>query len=332
MQYLTVAVATHARPRLLERALNAILDARGTDFVETRVLVVVNGPEDGYPEVQSRVTAEGVSWLSDPRPGLARARNTALAECSTTFLAYLDDDAVVFTDWFHRAAEALKKYPDASAIGGPYFADFGDRTPPKWLPVGFGDGHIGRPEGEVSFVSGGNMIVRCSDILEVGGFPENLGMNGSTRSWGEETSVFLNLSRAEKRVIFFPDLKVMHLVKPALLTFRGFLLEEFLQGKQIRDIFPDKYPAAFRSAGSGVARALRYALAACFIPSSCQQRAMRLGNAAHALGLGIGILRDRLLRVRLIGAANRRVVRDASSSAPKRGRRAHRGGSTTGVP
>ena len=98
-----------------------------------KALVTSGLPE---PAVQAhRANAPGWTVLAEPRPGLSRARNRALAwtDDDADVLAFVDDDAVVDPRW----AEALgRRWDEAPAgvacIGGPIRPRF-DTPPPPWV-------------------------------------------------------------------------------------------------------------------------------------------------------------------------------------------------------
>src|ERR687887_399899 len=112
MPRLRVAVCTNRVIPVLRECLEAL---RGTE-----VLLVASGGDPGLRDALA-AAAPGVRLLREPRSGLSRARNRALAECDDDeVLAFVDDDVVVGSGW----ADALRAAwdaagPDVVCIGGP---------------------------------------------------------------------------------------------------------------------------------------------------------------------------------------------------------------------
>src|SRR4051812_25631547 len=124
MPRLRVAVCTNRRLSVLDECLRAL---RGAD-----VLLVASGADAALRAALAAAAPEAL-LLSEPRSGLSRARNRALAECDDDdVLAFVDDDVVVGAGW----ADALRAgwdaaAPDVVCIGGPIRLRF-EAPPPDW--------------------------------------------------------------------------------------------------------------------------------------------------------------------------------------------------------
>src|SRR4051812_49695895 len=99
---LRVAVCTNRSP-------DAALEALRSQVPAEALTVVVSGRQDP-------------AFLSEPRPGLSRARNRALAwaaEAGADVLAFVDDDAVVAPGWWQALGRRWDEAPEEGAcIGG----------------------------------------------------------------------------------------------------------------------------------------------------------------------------------------------------------------------
>lgn len=111
---MTVAVCTRGRPALVARCLGAL---RRLDYPALDLLVVDNAPTDHATADVVR-THPGVRYACEPRPGLDRARNRAIAEARGELLAYTDDDAVPDAGWPRALAAAFASAPDVMAVTG----------------------------------------------------------------------------------------------------------------------------------------------------------------------------------------------------------------------
>lgn len=91
METITVVITTKNRPDYLARAINSVINQTFKDFY----LYVVDDGDDFYTySIIQRFVTEGLNckYVKVGGKGLAVARNIALAECKTKYIAYLDDD------------------------------------------------------------------------------------------------------------------------------------------------------------------------------------------------------------------------------------------------
>jgi GT2 family glycosyltransferase len=182
-----------------------------------RTVVVVdhNGP---LLDRLAAVAGPGVVVLaSTGPPGLSGARNTGVAACATTVVAFLDDDAVAEPDWL-EALVAEYADPAVVAVGGRIEPRW-EQGRPAWFPDEFGwvvgCSYRGQPAGRavVRNVIGANMSVRAGALGEVGGFAESLGRTGAgVPMGGEETELCIRLAAAGGTVLQQPAAVVHHLV------------------------------------------------------------------------------------------------------------------------
>src|SRR5205814_7047576 len=87
MPTISIVITTHNRAHLLPRAIGSA-QAAGSNL---EVLVVDDASTDGTRELCARMTAIRYLCLSSNR-GLAQARNVGIAESSSEFITFLDDD------------------------------------------------------------------------------------------------------------------------------------------------------------------------------------------------------------------------------------------------
>src|SRR3954468_18428790 len=123
--HLRVAVCTNREPAAVAEALAALQ----REVPEDRLALVLSGGRGGGYEAPL--------VLSEPLPGLSRARNRALEWAGgSDALAFVDDDAVVEPGWYEgllrRWAEAP---PEAPCIGGPIRPRYAV-PPPAWFSDG----------------------------------------------------------------------------------------------------------------------------------------------------------------------------------------------------
>lgn len=152
-----------ARLRLcLEAILKAVV-ASG----EVEVIVADNGSTDDSKEMAE---AAGARVLDLPGLNVAELRNRAVAQSHGGLLAFCDADNLIGRDWI-AVAEELLEDSDVAAAGAPCRPP----TPSNWVQDAY-DGLRDHSSGTRStrWLGAGNMVIRRSAFLELGGFDESL--------------------------------------------------------------------------------------------------------------------------------------------------------------
>jgi len=223
---LTVAVCTRERPGLLRSCLEQVCTAVGDRY---EVVVVDNAPRTNATErVVEEFAGRGmpIRRIVEPRPGLSRARNHALAQIETQYVAFTDDDALADRFWpreLHRGFSAGGSVAVVTGIVPPAQIEtesqaLFDRKIYKWSnkldpqtvrlqPLGASPGF---PTSTGDLGTGANFAVDRRVALELGGFDEALGAGSLTRG-GEDTEMFVRLLRAGYELRFQPSAIVWHL-------------------------------------------------------------------------------------------------------------------------
>jgi GT2 family glycosyltransferase len=165
-----------------------------------------------------------VGYAVEPRPGLDFARNRALAESSSEFVAFLDDDVEIDGGWLAGLQEAIAQNPDARAITGlvlPFELET-DAQVKFELRGGFRRGFAKRryrgpllpgnslyPAGAGMFGAGANMVLHRQTVLDLGGFDEALD-TGPPLPGGGDLDIFFRVVRAGEALVYEPRMLVWH--------------------------------------------------------------------------------------------------------------------------
>ena len=115
---ISVIVPTIGRRVQLQRTIDRLLD----QTLDSRLYEVI---------IADDATSETYEWLPDrvrlvrrvARGGPGGARNTALAEAAAEFVAFTDDDCLVPSGWLSALLDGFRRFPSASAVGGPLMPD-----------------------------------------------------------------------------------------------------------------------------------------------------------------------------------------------------------------
>ena len=230
----TVVICTRDRPAGLRRTLESLT---AQDYPAFRVLVVDNAPTTG----ETRRAAEeyrdrlSLDYLVEPRPGLSRARNRALAEVRTSLVAWLDDDAAADRFWLAELTRGFAVHPEAAAVAG-LVVPLALETPEQLLFEEFGGHSKGRgftadvfspaTASQQSplyplppFGVGANMAFRTVTLRAIGGFDEALGA-GTRTFGGEDTKAFTQVLLRGETMVYQPTALVRHLHRADLAGLR----------------------------------------------------------------------------------------------------------------
>ncbi|MBI5211565.1 MAG: glycosyltransferase [Elusimicrobia bacterium] len=238
-----------SRPGSLRRCLASIAAARPPAPEE--VLLVLNGLDDECAAAASEHARAlpGLRVLRGEARSLGGARNMAIREARGDWLCFLDDDVVLPPSYFAALDGALRRHPDASAVGGPNI------TPPasplfercvghllgSWLAAGPFSRRVSGFPGDAWADDRAlilcNLALRRSALRSEGLlFDEELARN-------EENLLLRRLLDAGHRALHAPDLFVFH---ERRRTFRGFCRQCFLSGEG-RAAMTWKLPSSLRS-------------------------------------------------------------------------------------
>lgn len=234
---ITVAICTLNRRDLARQAVQSVLDDPSADSAE--ILVIDNGSNDGTEAAIRAMSTEGrpLRVVVEPKQGLSEARNRAADEADTPLVGYLDDDAIVSPGWVGAWAGLFERHPEAAAAGGPIAVAL-PGIAPRWLtPQGealLGHLDLGGVEralmrDETPF--GGNMVVKRSQLLKLGGFRADLGVAGTSFGACEEEEFFGRLVAGGGTVWYSPVALVTHIIDGRHLTLRWMCRRSMAQGR-----------------------------------------------------------------------------------------------------
>jgi peptidoglycan/xylan/chitin deacetylase (PgdA/CDA1 family) len=233
-----------------------------------------------------------VGVLRRSGPGLAAARNAALAATSADVLAFIDDDVVPAQGWLAALQAGWDAAPDrVAAIGGPIDLEL-RRIPPPWFSEALHASYATLDYGPEALtldpatrtLHGGNLSLRCAPLRALGGFWPAHG-HGDGRDWfSEEHFAQRELAEAGWEVRYEPAARVARVPSAQMLQPGPLLRRRWRYGARMA--IADRPPptavtlsqAASSAAGAAVAVAQRR-------PSLALERAAR---AAQNVGSLIG--------------------------------------------
>ena len=204
---------------------DAVASVRGQNLPgeSYEIIVVDNGASDETRALIEKLNhgdEKTVRYVAEPELGMHNARHAGADAASGDVLAFIDDDAVVDSEWL---GALLAEYADAEAgcVGGKILPQWVEK-PPDWVDscyqgwlslLNLGDD---RQELDSPELYGCNFSIRRALLYEVGGFnPEGFG-----EVWlGDgETGLLRKVMAAGYKIIYTPAAIVRHVIPPERAT------------------------------------------------------------------------------------------------------------------
>lgn len=177
---LVVAVLTYRRPDDLGAILPLLIDQVERVDLPASVLVVDNDAAGTGAAAASALENPLVRAVVEPRPGIAAARNRALAEADADLLVFIDDDERPSEDWLALLLATYRCDRPAGVVG-PVVSEF-ESEPDPWIKAGRFFDRKRHPTGTLVDVAATNNLlldlrrIRAMDLR----FDERFGITGGS--------------------------------------------------------------------------------------------------------------------------------------------------------
>lgn len=221
-----VAIATYLRTESLALMVQEVLAQAAEVNAQVRVLVIDNDPAASARAPMAELVGEGLTYVHEPRPGLAAVRNRAIDESAAAdALVFIDDDETPGSRWLARLLETWAAH-GADAVAGPAV---------RVLPAGASAwvqacGHFDRRRrvtgSSVPGAATNNLLLDRRAVRRLGlRFDERFGLSG-----GEDTLFTRTLVRRGGIVVWSDDAEVLDPVPADRATPRWVLRRDFRTG------------------------------------------------------------------------------------------------------
>lgn len=227
---LSFIICTYNREKYIYECLSRL--AKNTVKKDWEVVLVNNNSTDNTAAECERFVKDFPNihyrYFVETQQGLSYARNRGIAEAKGNWLVFLDDDAMVESDYIENLQSHLKQHPEAAAFGGqiePLFEDGEPAWYSKWS-MGFVSaidrGNTVHVFPDNKFPIGANMGIKREVIGKVGKFNTELGRTGNNLLAGEEKDLFNRIRKAGGIILYFPNIGVRHCI-PLKRTTKEFI-------------------------------------------------------------------------------------------------------------
>ncbi len=171
--------------------------------------------------------------------GLSYSRNFGIKSSLGEICAFLDDDAIPSENWLSEMVETFNENTSIGAVTGDVLPLWEDEESMKWFPKELywmiSCSYILTPltKQEVERGFGVNMAFKKDVLDKVGFFDENLGIKPGKWIGGEDTEMFLRVKDHHYKVMFNPEIKVLHKVPKDRLFLKNILKRAYNGGVSV---------------------------------------------------------------------------------------------------
>lgn len=176
-----IAVLTYQRAEQLAGLLTELTAQAEAHVPPVQVMVVDNDPQGSASLVVESFAGSGVGYLHEPRPGIAAARNAALAAgADFDALIFIDDDERPTQFWLAAMIDTYRSSACAAVVG-PVVSEF-DGEPDDFVGAGRFFARRRLPTGtEVDVAATNNLLLDLHQVRAWGlGFDEAFGLSGGS--------------------------------------------------------------------------------------------------------------------------------------------------------
>ena len=213
MKY-SILICSYNRGYLIKHCLDALLELN-FDKKLYEIILIDNNSNDGSAEIMKEYASnyDVFNYMFVEQKSLSIARNEGAEAAKGDYIIYIDDDALISSNYLTRLDYVIEKYAYKviGGVGYPWY-HFGK---PKWMREDFGYSTKGLNDVGVlqkESISGFSMCFERNTLLSSSLFSIHLGMSGDKVAYGEETALIFELRKKGVEIAFDPKLEVKHLV------------------------------------------------------------------------------------------------------------------------
>ncbi|MBN9503881.1 MAG: glycosyltransferase family 2 protein [Armatimonadetes bacterium] len=230
----SVLLCTRNRAPDLKETLVSLGQVQPPEGIEAEVVVIDNGSTDETGEVVANAKipwATSVRCVIEPKPGVANARNRALAEAKGEIIVFVDDDIRFEPEWMTHILAPFES-ESADAVAGsirlaPHLQK--DWMTPKHETM-YASTRPAEERGDV-YLTGANMAFRKSVLEKVPGFDPRLGPGAL--GFSEESLFSDQIKEAGFKMVRAPKSLVIHHFRPDRLSRESLQKAGYSQGRSL---------------------------------------------------------------------------------------------------
>jgi glucosyl-dolichyl phosphate glucuronosyltransferase len=235
---LSIVVCTYNRASILKKALADLSFPLQANSGAWEVIIIDNASTDTTRETTDYFVRQfsNFRYYCETKIGLSHARNRGWQEAKGEYVAYVDDDCRIPSDWIVKSLKIIEE-KSPLAFGGIYLPDY-EKLKPGWYKDTYGTYLRGRYPKQAGAaenfnLTGCNIVVQRKLLELLGGFEPKLGMAGSTIGYSEEDDLQMRIRQRwpDGLIYFDPELTVNHLIRPVKMRISWRIQHEYQWGR-----------------------------------------------------------------------------------------------------
>jgi succinoglycan biosynthesis protein ExoM len=222
----TIAVLTYLRPDDLRELLPELIAQADTVQDAVEIVVIDNDPEASARALVEGFASNAVRYGHEPTPGIAAARNRALAlGAQSDILIFIDDDERPGEQWLARLIELYRERRPAAVVG-PVVSRFSEELDPWIVAGGFFTRKRFETGSSVAVAATNNLLLDMAVIRRLDlTFDATFGISG-----GSDTLFSRQLTSAGEQILWHDDAIVLDVVPPKRQTREWVLQRAYRSG------------------------------------------------------------------------------------------------------
>ena len=295
---LSIAVCTYNRSDVLPKCLESLVNQTANSEL-FEVLIIDNNSTDDTKKIALDFCEKHdyFRYIFEEKQGLSHARNRAIDEAKSEYLAYIDDDAIADKEWVKSILDCFSQ-TNADVVGGPVFHFVNAEKQPIFYNKECFSFNLGNerkrmtPPGFDFGFLGGNSCFKKSLFDEFGKYLTDFGMIGGKQRMGEDSEMGYRLLKAGKIFYYEPKMKIDHQLRLKNVTLKGILKRSYDTGIEIGKMIRNDIPLS-KKLKKTAAPFIYTLLFLLFFPFYWIKGpwffAKKLGNIFFALGVAINV-------------------------------------------
>ncbi len=227
---ISIIVCTYNRDRFLPECLLSI-STQTADRTIYELIIIDNNSNDNTATISKDFISHNpelnARYILESEQGLSNARNRGIKEASGEYLVFVDDDAILDSEYIEKIRQFILLRPDVTGLGGKIIAKYVDGEEPDWMnpfsrglflsEVDYGN-EIMELDGYRKYPFGCNMIIHRRFFETGWKFDSTLGVIGKDGGRCEEKVLFRDIARKNHLIYYLPDAFVHHQIDVQRMT------------------------------------------------------------------------------------------------------------------
>jgi len=224
----SVVICTYNRANYLLKTLESLVPQKFSSE-KFEIIIVDNNSSDSTEEVCNQFINQNknltVRYFKEMQQGISFGRNCGVNEANGEFIAFIDDDETVNSDYLQNLDDFFQNYTDAELCAGPVVPVF-ETSQPQWLSPfsmrlitgAYNKGQKIKIVGPKDYPGTGHATFKRDLFLKYGEFKTNLGRSGNSLMGGEDKDFFLRLIENKVKCYYLPSAIIYHHIPDSKLT------------------------------------------------------------------------------------------------------------------